>query len=457
LSKQHTYRNLFLLLVICIGAHVNLFAQTTQVTRILFVVDASRSMSQTWDRSAKMVAARTVVNGIADSLNDNPNIQMAMRVYGHQSPQPLNDCEDSKLEIGFRTKNGLSIKNRLDDIRPNGVTPIAYSMEQTLTDFGPDAKNYRNILILVSDGFESCGKNPCEVVQRLRNLGVITKSYVIGIGIDATEFTQFSCMGEFMNIESEQKTEQVIDATIAKIFNSVYVKVDLLDTYNQPKETDVLMTFYDATSDVQKFNYYHTINPKGNPDTITLDPALNYDMQVHTTPELMKKDIELTPGKINTITQPAPQGYLVVDVRNEKFVATLNCIIKKDNKIVTWEQTNKTRKLLTGNYDVEILTLPIITVKNVKVEQDKTTTLEIAAPGFATISKTEAVSGGIYEYRENKLVEIYELNEASLKETLTIQPGKYKIIYRYLSKKDMDATKEIDFEITSGASFTIRL
>ena len=78
MSKQHTYRNLFLLLVICIGAHVNLFAQTTQVTRILFVVDASRSMSQTWDRSAKMVAARTVVNGIADSLNDNPNIQMAM-------------------------------------------------------------------------------------------------------------------------------------------------------------------------------------------------------------------------------------------------------------------------------------------------------------------------------------------------------------------------------------------
>ena len=327
MSKQHTYRNLFLLLVICIGAHVNLFAQTTQVTRILFVVDASRSMSQTWDRSAKMVAARTVVNGIADSLNDNPNIQMAMRVYGHQSPQPLNDCEDSKLEIGFRTKNGLSIKNRLDDIRPNGVTPIAYSMEQTLADFGPDAKNYRNILILVSDGFESCGKNPCEVVQRLRNMGVITKSYVIGIGIDATEFTQFSCMGEFINIESEQKTEQVIDATIAKIFNSVYVKVDLLDTYNQPEETDVLVTFYDATSDVQKFNYYHTINPKGNPDTITLDPALNYDMQVHTTPELMKKDIELTPGKINTITQPAPQGYLVVDVRNEKFVATLICII----------------------------------------------------------------------------------------------------------------------------------
>lgn len=62
-----------------------------------------------------------------------------------------------------------------------------------------------------------------------------------------------------------------------------------MDTYNRPEETDVLMTFYDANSEVQKFNYYHTINPKGNPDTLTLDPALTYDMQVHTTPEIMKK------------------------------------------------------------------------------------------------------------------------------------------------------------------------
>jgi Ca-activated chloride channel homolog len=451
------YQFLLVLFLVTTGFHNAATAQTAQVTRILFVVDASRSMTEVWDRNAKMAAARAVVNGIADSLNDNPNIQLALRVYGHQSPQPLNDCEDSKLEIGFRTKNAVSIKNRLNDVRPNGVTPIAYSMEQSLNDFGADYKNYRNILILVSDGFESCGKNPCEVVQRMRNMGVITKSYVIGIGIDATEFNQFSCMGEFMNIENEQKTEEVVDATIAKIFNSVFVRVDLMDTYNQPEETDVLMTFYDANSDVQKFNYYHTINPKGNPDTITLDPALKYDMQVHTTPEIIKKDVQLTQGKINIITQPAPQGYLVVDVRDEKFVSVINCIVKQDKKIVIWQPTNVSRKLLTGSYDIEILTIPRITVDNVQIEQDKTTTLEIAAPGMVTFSKAEAISGGIYEYKDNKLVEIYELSETNLKEVLSIQPGKYKVIYRYLSKKDMDATREVDFEVISGGTFSVRL
>lgn len=457
MSKLQTYffRAIVAITMLLCGNSIS--AQTAQPTRVLFVLDASRSMLQTWERESKMNAARAVVNGIADSLNDMPNVQMAVRVYGHQSPQPLNDCEDSRLEIGFRSKNAAAIKSRLEIIRPQGVTPIAYSMEQTLTDFGDDAKNYRNILILVSDGFESCGLNPCEVVQRLKNMGVVTKSYVIGLGIDATQYSEFSCMGEFMNIENEKGTELVVNSTIAKLFNSVFIRVDLLDENSKPEETDMLMTFYDADTKLPKFNYYHTINPKGNPDTLTLDPALTYNMQVHTTPEIIKKDVTLIEGKFNIITQPAPQGFLKVEVRGEAYKGKINCIIKQDRNIVIAQVSDVAQKLLTGLYDIEVLTIPLINVDNVLVEQDKTTTIEIAAPGYVSFNKNEPIAGGIYEFRDNKLVEIYELGEANLKETLAIQPGKYKVIYRYISKKDMDATKEIDFEVISGASLMVRL
>jgi len=457
LNKLQTYlcRTLLVIFILLVGN--KLTAQTAQATRVLFVLDASRSMLQTWERESKMSAARAVVNGIADSLNNMANVQMAVRVYGHQSPQPLNDCEDSKLEIAFRNKNAAAIKTRIENIRPQGVTPIAYSIEQTLTDFGDDAKNYRNILILVSDGFESCGLNPCEVVQRLKNMGVVTKSYVIGLGIDATQYSEFSCMGEFINIENEKGTELVVNSTIAKLFNSVFIRVDLLDENSKPEETDMLMTFYDADTKMPKFNYYHTINPKGNPDTLTLDPSLTYDMQVHTTPEIIKKDVSLNAGKFNIITQPSPQGFLTVEVRGEAFKGKINCIIKKDKNIVTAQVSDVSQKLLIGLYNIEVLTIPVITVDNVLVEQDKTTTIEIAAPGYVSFNKNEPIAGGIYEYRDNKVVEIYELGEVNLKETLAIQPGKYKVIYRYISKKDMDATKEIDFEVISGTSLMVRL
>ena len=404
-----------------------------------------------------MYAAHAVVNGIADSLNDMPNVQLAMRVYGHQSAQPINDCEDSKLEIGFKSQNANAIKNRLDDIRPKGVTPIAYSIEQTLYDFGQDAKNYRNILILVSDGYESCGLNPCEVVMRLKNQGIITKSYVIGMGLDATEFSAFSCMGEFVNIETESKTESAIDNIIAKMFNSVFTRVDLLDVNKEAKETDMLMTFYDSESNTPKFNYYHTINPKGEPDTITLDPSLIYDVQIHTTPPVWKKNVGLDAGQLNVITEPSPQGYLKVLVRGESFKGKINCIIKQDKNIITNQTSNNSQKLIIGEYDLEILTLPLIKISGVQVEQDKTTTIEISAPGYVSFLKNEQIAGGLYEYKENMLVEIFELNDINLKETLALQPGKYKVIYRYLSRKDMAATKEVEFEVVTGTSLNVRL
>ncbi|HNV99913.1 MAG TPA: VWA domain-containing protein [Chitinophagales bacterium] len=428
-----------------------------QTTRVLIIMDASRSMGENLDRTSKMQAAREVIGHIADSLNDMPNIQVGLRVYGHQSPQPSNDCEDSKLEIGFKTKNAAGIKARVQAIRPQGVTPIAYSIEQSIADFGPDAKNYRNILILVSDGFESCGKNPCEVVQRMRKQGILTKSYVIGIGIDALEFSEFACMGEFTNVDDEESAIPAADEIIGKIFNSVFVRVDLLDEENKPEETDVVMTFYDQATDVAKFNYYHTINPKGKPDTISLDPGVKYDTQVHTLPETWKKDITLTQGQVNYIVEPSPQGYLRVMVRGATFKGKINCLIYSDNALIADQTTGFSQKMLTGMYNVDILTVPIIRIENAIVEQDKTTTLEIAAPGYITFVKTESMYGGIYEYRNNELVEIFELSETNLKETVAIQPGKYKVIYRYASDKNMDATEIIEFEVVSGSNMQLRL
>ncbi len=457
MSRFLTYRLKIILFFLIFYTGLQVHGQVAKPTRILFLVDASRSMLQNWEHSSKFAAAKAVINGIADSLNNEPNVQMGMRIYGHQSPQPVNDCEDSRLEVGFKNRNATAIAEKLDDIRPQGVTPIAYSIEQTLTDFGADVKNYRNILILVSDGFESCGLNPCEVVQRLKKEGIITKSYVIGIGIDATEYSEFSCIGEFMNIETEKKTNEIVNSTIARLFNSVFTRVDLLDINKDAKETDMVMTFYDASTGKPAFNYYHTINPRGMPDTITLDPNVTYNMQVHTTPPVWKNDIKLTPGALNVITEPSPQGFVRVAVRGETFKGKINCIIKKDGKIVTAQISNNAQKLLVGEYDIEILTLPVIKVSGVKVEQDKTTTVEISAPGFVTFNKNEQVVGAVYEYKENKLTEVFELNEAILKETLALQPGKYKVIYRYLSKKDMIATKEIEFEVFTGTSLAVRL
>ena len=77
-----------------------------EVTRILFVLDASNSMNKKWGNESRFVTAKRIVSRSVDSLRGIPNLEIALRVYGHQSPITANyqDCADTKLEVPFTKK-----------------------------------------------------------------------------------------------------------------------------------------------------------------------------------------------------------------------------------------------------------------------------------------------------------------------------------------------------------------
>lgn len=137
------------------------------VTRILFVFDASRSMSGAWDSDVKINIARRLLIDIIDSLQYQEKVQMGLRIYGHQSPVPPQDCEDTKLEVPIGKNNASVIRQKLRYIEPKGTTPIAYSLERAAGDFPPCAE-CRNIIILITDGIEACEGDPCEVSNQNR-------------------------------------------------------------------------------------------------------------------------------------------------------------------------------------------------------------------------------------------------------------------------------------------------
>ncbi len=97
--------------------------------------------------------------------------------------------------------------------------------------------------------------------------------------------------------------------------------------YNKPTETNVAMTFYDAHSGISRYNYVHTIDSRGNPDTLPVDPLGKYNLVIHTTPPVVKKNIELIAGTHNTIAVDAPQGSLILQMNGyneyQKFIS--NC------------------------------------------------------------------------------------------------------------------------------------
>ena len=435
------------------------------LTRIEFVFDASFSMFGQWQSGMKMDIAKKMLTDFLDSIKGVSNLEVALRCYGHQVPlRPERSCTDTKLEVPFNSSLNTSItaiKNRLKTIVPKGTTPIAYTLEQCGGDF-PTASNanVRNIIILITDGIEECDGDPCAVSLALQKKGIVLKPFVIGIGLDQTYLNSFGCVGKFYDASSETSFKNILNIVISQALNNTTVQVNLNDQIGRPTETDVDMTFYDEQSGIIRYNYMHTINNKGVPDTIVLDPIGTYKMVVHTIPPVEKKGIELTPGKHNIIAVDAPQGYLNLKMSGSAdYTKNINCIIRKNGDMQTLHvQTfNTTEKFIIGKYDLEILTLPRIKLDKVDISQSKTTFIEIPQSGSVTISKPSEGPGSLYLEENNKLIWVCNLNSSLTQETIALQPGRYRAEYRPKNAKEAIYSIERSFKIDSGISTQIKL
>ena len=428
------------------------------LTRILFVFDASFSMFGQWQSGMKMDLAKKLLVEFLDSIDGTPNLEIALRPYGHQVPlRPQRSCTDTKLEVPFGKNNALAIKNKLKTIVPKGTTPIAYTLEQCANDFPTKStRSVKNIVILITDGIEECDGDPCAVSLALQSKGITLKPFVIGIGLDQSYINSFGCIGKFYDASSEANFKNILKIVISQALNNTTTQVNLNDQVGRPTETDVNMTFYDETTNNIRYNYIHTINHKGVPDTIIIDPIGTYKMVVHTIPPVEKTGIELIPGKHNIIAVDAPQGFLhLKTVGNEK----INCIVRKNKEMETLniQQINTKEKYIVGKYDLEILTLPRIKLDKVDIAQSKTTSIEIPQSGNVTIAKPSEGPGSIYLEENNKLTWVCNLTDNLTTETIVLQPGYYRVEYRPKNAKESIYTIEQSFKIKSGNSTAVSL
>ncbi|HRZ77568.1 MAG TPA: VWA domain-containing protein, partial [Bacteroidales bacterium] len=379
------------------------------LTRILFVFDASQSMFGRWQSDMKISIAQRLLSEMLDSLSQVENLELALRVYGHQKPFPPQDCNDTRLEVPFGPANAKRIQHRLKTIVPRGTTPIAHSLEAASGDF-PECDRCRNIIILITDGIEECGGDPCAVSRSLQKRGIALKPFIIGIGRNFKK--EFDCVGTYFDATSEQAFTTALNVVISQALNSTTAQVNLLDIHGKPTETNVNMSFYDNFSGKLKYNFVHTLNARGLPDTLVIDPLLEYNLVVHTLPPVHKDSIRLTAGKHTVIALDAPQGDLSLKMETtQRQSRETRAIVRRagDASTLNVHYVNRSDKYLVGRYDLEVLTLPRMYIDNVDIRQSHTTTVEIPGPGIAVIQKTTQGFGSLYVERDNRLEWVYNL------------------------------------------------
>ena len=428
-------------------------------TRILIIFDASQSMNGFWESDRKIVIAQRTLISIIDSLEHLKNVQLALRVYGHQSPVPPQDCNDSKLEVPFGPNNAGRIRQELRFITPKGTTPIANSLELGAKDFPNNCYNCRNIIILITDGIEACDGDPCAVSRALQQQGIVLKPFVIGIGIDEGFRETFDCIGHYYNAADEEKFGEVMEVVISQALNSTTAQVNLLDINGLPTETNVNMTFYDYFSGKAIHNYIHTMNHRGKPDTLVLDHLITYRMRVHTIPPVDTDTFKVYVGKHTIIAADVPQGTLKVVNEGGYHYRGLNYIVRKSGEMETLniQQIDQEEKYLVGKYDLEIPILPRLYVYGVKIDQSTTTTVKIPRAGLLTLLKAAPGYGSIYIKRNKTEEWVCNINNNIKNETIVFQPGFYRVVYRAQNAKQTLYTISKTFEIKEGGNVTIQL
>lgn len=108
---------------------------------------------------------------------------------------------------------------------------------------------------------------------------------------------QFECVGNFYDAATENSFSTIMNVVISQALNNTTLQVNFLDQSGAPTETNVNMTFYDSFSGAIRYNYIHTMNPKGLPDTLVVDPLSRYRIVVHTIPPVSKRFSHFYSGK----------------------------------------------------------------------------------------------------------------------------------------------------------------
>lgn len=431
-------------------------------TNILFVLDASFSMRKTWETKSKWTIAKETLIDVADSLKTRlgDNVYFGIRAYGHQSMPVKNDCEDSQLILPIANNNVATLKSVLEGITPRGITPLAFSLEKTKTDF--KGVKGKNILILITDGAESCEGDPCKIMRILMDNKVILKPFIIGLNIPIESLYAYECIGGTVYNENSQKDfKKNLQRSIDKALTFTSLQVNLLDINNKATQTDKVMFFYRKKDNTLKYTFYHKF--KGNvSDTLYLEPD-KYRVEVQSIPKVVSEYFELDAAKHNVVNVKVPTGNLKFTNTNQdgqviNLTKPLKYLIKRhgENDYLHQEYFDKEQAYSVGKYDVDILSRPPIqTTIDIKDKEHKN--IKIPAPGFLNIKSKFPLHGAIFVKNVESLINIYSLKPNTTQELLALQPGNYELIFRYSKERKMIKTKTIAFTITATKTSKIEL
>jgi Ca-activated chloride channel homolog len=190
-----------------------LAAFTARAENAILVLDESGSMWAQLEGKTRIEIARAV---IGDMLAQVPAERaLGLVAYGHRRE---GDCSDIEEIVPVGTDRA-TILARVNAMKPKGKTPLTDGVR-----FAAQKLNYtegKATVILVSDGAESCNKDPCALGRELEAAGADFTVHVVGFALESeTESAGLRCLaeatgGRYFAARDAQQLSAALIATVA--------------------------------------------------------------------------------------------------------------------------------------------------------------------------------------------------------------------------------------------------
>lgn len=158
-------------------------------TRVILVLDASGSMWSRIGDKTRIEIARETVAGLMQDWD--PAIELGLMAYGHRRE---GDCRDIELLVPVSKADPARIVKTVNALHPKGKTPLSEAVRQAAERL--NYKKSKATVILVSDGEESCGADPCAVGAALKKAGADFTVHVVGFDVKKEEQAGLVCLAK---------------------------------------------------------------------------------------------------------------------------------------------------------------------------------------------------------------------------------------------------------------------
>ncbi|BAV50599.1 von Willebrand factor type A [Mesorhizobium loti] len=199
-----------------VAAAILLLSMTTfgfAANKVIIILDASGSMWAQIDGKPKLEIARESLRTVLQSVPADDEI--GFMAYGHREK---GSCDDIQLIVPPQAGSASAITDAADSLKFLGKTPLTAAVKQAA-----EALKYtedKATVVLITDGLETCGGDPCALGKELEASGVDFTADVVGFGLTADEGKQIACLaentgGKYIQASDEKALQEALVETVA--------------------------------------------------------------------------------------------------------------------------------------------------------------------------------------------------------------------------------------------------